>query len=85
MRKTKAYFRQLKSETFYMLRSSVVDPWHFGTDPDPHHWLTDPDPAPDPVLFVSGFQDVNKNKLFSKLFAYFFLQVDLHQSSKIKK
>ncbi len=30
----------------------------FDKDPDPHHLLTDPDSylAPDPALFVSGFQ-----------------------------
>jgi hypothetical protein len=48
------------------LFGSVVDPRHVGTDSDPdaHQWLTDPNPA----FFVSGWQDANKNKFFSKLF-----------------
>jgi hypothetical protein len=37
--------------------ADIVYPWPFGTDQDLHHWITDPDPA----LFVSGFQDDNKN------------------------
>ncbi len=53
--------------------SSVVDPWHFGTDPDPHNWLTDPDPA----LFVSGFQDANPNKFFPSFYADYFLKEHL--------
>ncbi len=31
------------------------------------HWITDSDPA----LFVSGFQDANKNNFFCKFFAYY--------------
>ncbi len=34
----------------------------------------------DPALFISGFQDVNKNKFF----AFYFLKVHLNQFSKIK-
>ena len=49
--------------------SSVMDSWHFGTDSDPriltsYNWIMDPDPDvapyPNPALFVSGFEDVNK-------------------------
>jgi hypothetical protein len=38
-----------------------VDPLHFDTDPDS-------DPNPDPALFVSCFQDVNKKLVFVKFF-----------------
>ncbi len=40
--------------------------WYGSGSTDPYLWLTDPDPtpAPDPVLFVSGFQDTNKKYLF---------------------
>jgi hypothetical protein len=41
----------------------------------------DPDPAPDFALFVSDFQDANKKYFF---FAYYFLKVHLHHSSKMK-
>jgi hypothetical protein len=34
-------------------------------DLDPH-----PDLAPDPALFVSGFQDANKKSAFYKVFFY---------------
>ncbi len=53
------------------------------------HWITNPDlnpaPDPDPALFISGFQDINKNIFFPTLF-YLFLTVgtvNLHQFSKI--
>jgi hypothetical protein len=36
--------------------TSVVDPERFGKDP----YNLDTGPAPDPALFVSGCQDVNK-------------------------
>ncbi len=62
--------------------TSVVDPWHFGTDPDQHHCLTGPDPA----FFVSGWQDANKKYvLFSKYFCLLLLpSVHLYQFSEIK-
>jgi hypothetical protein len=42
---------QTASTTIYMILSgSVVDPWHFGTNPDP---------GPR-IRFINGFQDVNK-------------------------
>ncbi len=44
-------------------------------------WLTDPGPA----LFVSDLPDANKNIFFQIFFAYNYLEVYLHQSSKIKK
>jgi hypothetical protein len=53
--------------------SSVVDPWHFGTDPDST-------PNPDPALLVSGFQDAKKKSFI----AHYFLTEHLHHSSKIK-
>jgi hypothetical protein len=63
----------------------VPDPWQFGTDPDPrirtvpYLWLTDL--APDPALFVCDLQDDNKE--YKSYFAYYFLKVHLHYSSKI--
>ncbi len=44
-------------------KSSVADPWHFGTDPG--LLLMDPDPT----IFVIDFQDVTKtiSKFFSLL------------------
>jgi hypothetical protein len=68
-----------RSSGFYqsfVLKSSVVDPWHFGTDPC--LWPMDPDLA----IFVLDLQDGNK-KLFLKSFsAYYFLKVHLHHFSK---
>jgi hypothetical protein len=64
--------------------TSVGDPWHFGADPDPHFWLMDPDPDPNPAIFVSDLQDVNKIFSFQVLFAYYFLRYILHHFSKIK-
>ncbi len=52
--------------TYWFLLCSVVDPWHFGTDPDPHRWVIDSDL--DPALFVSGFQDVKKISFFYVFF-----------------
>ncbi len=49
---------------FLMVLISVVDPWHFDTDPD----HTGQDPAPVPALFVSELQDANKNIFFSSTF-----------------
>ncbi len=51
----------------------------FGTDADTRIRTTDL--LPDPVIFVSGFQEVNKNKCF---FAFYYLEVHLRQCSKIK-
>jgi hypothetical protein len=46
---------------------------------DPYHWVMDSDPA----LFVSGWQDANKKKVFFQRFlAHYFLH--LHQFSKVK-
>ncbi len=42
----------------------------------------DPDPPPNLGLFVSGLQDPKKKSSF---FAYYFMKVHLHHSSKIKK
>jgi hypothetical protein len=38
-----------------------------------------PDADPDPAIFVSDLQDINK-----KFFAYYFLKVHLNHFSKIK-
>ncbi len=46
---------------------------------DSYLWLMDSDP--DPAIFVSDLQDVNKN---SQFFSYCFLKVHLHHFSKIK-
>jgi len=53
---------------------------------DPYHWLKNPDPAPDPVLFVSGFQDVDRKYhlvFLLNVFCVILLKVHLHQSSNI--
>jgi hypothetical protein len=38
----------------------------------------------EPAFFVSDLQDTNNNKIFLVFWAYYFLKVHLHQSSKIK-
>jgi hypothetical protein len=44
-----------------------------------------PNPAPDPALFSSvAFKTPTKNNFFLGFFAYYFLKVHLHHSSKIK-
>ncbi len=60
--------------------TSVVDPWHFGTDPDPRLWPVDPDP----VIFVLDIQDAKKNYFFLSFSAHYFLKVHLHHFYKIK-
>ncbi len=54
-----------------VLYNSVVDPWHFGTDPrirttdlDPGIRTTDLDLDPDPALWVRDLRDVNKIYFF---------------------
>ncbi len=58
------------------LPDSDSDPINFGMDPDP-----------DPAIFVSDLQDINK-RLFCFVclgcFAYYFQKVHLHHFSKIK-
>ncbi len=44
----------------------------------------DPNADPDPAIFVSDLQDVNKKKFYS-FFAFYFLEVHLLHFSKIKK
>jgi hypothetical protein len=39
---------------------------------------------PDPAIFISDFQDANKNSFFFSFSAYYFLKVLLHHFSKIK-
>ncbi len=39
------------------------------------HWITDPAPDLDPVRFVSGFQDANKNKFIPQGFLLITLSV----------
>ncbi len=69
------------------LTSRVADPWNFCTDPDLRIRirgsipLTKLDPDPDPAIFVSDLQDVNKKKFLS-CFAYYFVKV--HRFAKIK-
>ncbi len=41
------------------------------------------DPNADPALFISDLQDANKNDFFA-FYAYSFLNVHLHHSSKLK-
>ncbi len=56
--------------------------WYGSGTTAPYHWITDPDvaPDPDPVLFISGFEDVKKISFF----VFYFLKVHLRQSLKIK-
>jgi hypothetical protein len=45
----------------------------------------DPDAIPDPAIFVSDLQDINKKYFFLLSFlAYYFLKVYLHHVSKTK-
>jgi hypothetical protein len=46
-------------------------------------WLTDP--APDPSLFVSDFQDANKNNFFPNLFSYLLFKGTFTSFFKDKK
>jgi hypothetical protein len=47
---------------------------------------SDLDADPDPAIFVSDLQDDNKkNSGFLSFLAYYFLKVNLHHFSKIKK
>jgi hypothetical protein len=43
--------------------------WYGFGSADPYHWLTDPDP--DPALFLSAFQYINKKSFFTRIFAYY--------------
>ncbi len=57
--------------------------WHSASDPGQirilgsAHWIMDPDPAPDldPALFVTVFQETNKNEFFSYVFLAYYLRV----------
>jgi hypothetical protein len=69
---------------FFLEKSSVADPCHFGVDPDP-----DPDPRihasdewiriririldPDPAIFVIDLQDASKKLIFKYNFFCLFL------------
>ncbi len=55
--------------------------WYGSGSADPYLWLMDP--HPDPAIFVSNLQDVNKKLIFLSIFVYYFLKVHLHYS-KIK-
>jgi hypothetical protein len=48
--------KQFNKKTVSFRLNSVVDPWHFDTDP-----------APEPAVFVTDLQDGNK-KLFYQVF-----------------
>ncbi len=50
----------------------------FETDPDTGIHTLDWDP--NPTIFGSGFQDANKYDVLKKVLAYFFLQVQKHQT-----
>ncbi len=68
-------------------KSSVVDPWHFGTDPDQGIRTTDFRIRIRLLLFSSVADKMPTKKKFSNFFClpYYFLKVHLHQSSNIKK
>jgi hypothetical protein len=43
------------------------------------------DPDPDPAIFVIDLQDASKKQIFNTIFsAYYFLNLHLHNFSKIK-
>ncbi len=44
----------------------------------------DPDADPDPAIFISDLQDVNKDFFSQSFFAYYFLKLHLRIFSKIK-
>jgi hypothetical protein len=50
---------------------------------DPCLRLMDPDP--DPAIFVTDLQDVNKKLILKSFFAYYFLKVHLHHFQRQKK
>jgi hypothetical protein len=54
------------------LKSIVVDPWHFGTDPAPN---------PYPGISVSGWQDANKNYFLLQVFLLITLIVKINSFS----
>ncbi len=58
----------------FVNRKSVVDPWHFNTDPDPRICNQDPDPA----FFVK------KNFFFQCVFIYYFLKLHVQCTSVFK-
>ncbi len=75
---------ELPEKTCWMLRNSVVDPWHSGTDPDSSTtdlpiWI---------LLFLQWLTRCQLKKSFFQSFcqfgAHYFLKVHLHQSFKIK-
>jgi hypothetical protein len=72
-----------KQSVIESVKTSVADPWHFS---DPCLCLTnrDPTPDPDPAIFVSKLRGWKLNFIlfFSKVFAYYFLKLHLHNFSK---
>ncbi len=51
-----------EKKMYWCIKTSVADPWNFGTDPDadPYLWLMNPDADPDPAILVSDLSDVTK-------------------------
>ncbi len=65
------------------MESSVLDPWHIGTDPDPYRWLTDPAQDPDPVFFRQWLTRCQqKINISSKFFAPFIFEHQCTLKSK---
>ncbi len=69
---------QCSGSVTYWYGSVSVTYWYGSGSTDSCLWLKNP--APDPGLFVSNLQDTKKKYFF----AYYFLNVHLHHSSKIK-
>jgi hypothetical protein len=61
------------------VKYSVVDPWRFAKDPDPRIRTAD---LRIRILLFSSVADKMPTK--NKFFPYYFFEVNLHQSLKIK-
>jgi hypothetical protein len=74
------YFSPMAMLSNVMLEAVLrIHFWYGSGSADPYLGLMDPDADPDPALFVSDIQGVNKS-----LFAFYFLKVHLHHFSKTK-
>ncbi len=68
-----------------LVSSSVVDPWHFDTDPNPRIRTTELQIWIRILLFRQWLTKCQKIRFFQSFRAYYFLKVHLHQSSKSQK
>jgi hypothetical protein len=74
----------LSSEKFCCIPGSVPDPRHFATDPDPDPLIRTLDLRFLPFSSVASKKPTKISFTFLNSFAYYFLRVHFHQSSKIK-